>query len=158
MPAAIEPHTFTGEPPAVPSLDGRLEIGSHRDEDVDCHDDERERLEPMLGTDPPLVLDHHEADTSSKGCIQLGIVEPSVHIQMRLVLQCPFRSVGRTDGDSDEIDGQESRNDKEHDGTASLGAASKFIQEDEAEKHDQQHPPLSKGVSPINLEKHNFND
>ena len=77
---------------------------------------------------------------------------------MRLVLQCPFRSVGRTDGDSDEIDGQQSRNDKEHDGTASLGPAGEFIQEDEAEKHDQQHPPLSKGVSPINLEKHNFND
>ena len=154
MPATVQPHAFTGEPPFVPAHDSALEIRDHGDEDVDGHDDEREGLEPMFGADAPFVLDHHEADTAGKGGVQLGIMEPAVHVQVSLIFEGPGCSGAGTDGDGYEIAGEQDGNDEESDDAAQFGTAGELIEEDEACEYDKQHSPLSQGVSPIDLEKH----
>ena len=87
VPAAILPYAFRGEPPLVPAHHCALEVGDTCNEDVDCNDDEREGLEPVLCTDTPFVLNHHEADTAGRCCIQFGIVEPALHIDVSLVFK-----------------------------------------------------------------------
>ena len=156
VPAAEEPHALAAEPPLVPAHDGALEVGDHGDEDVDGHDDEGEGLEPVLGADAPFVLDHHEADAAGEGGVELGVVEPAVHVDVGLVVHGPFGTAVGSDGDGHEVDRQQYRYDEEGDGTAQLGAARKLVPEDQACQHHQQHPPLCKGISPINLEKHRF--
>ena len=155
VPAAILPDAFGGQPPLVPAHHGALKVRDAGDEDVDGDNHEREGLEPMLGTDAPLVLDHHETDTPGRSGIQFGIVEPALHIDMRLVFQRPLRSGTDSQPDGEEIDGQRQRDDQERDDTASLGAAGKLIKKDQAQQDHDQHAPLSEGVLSINLEKHN---
>ena len=155
VPAAIKPHAFRGEPPLVPAHKGGLEVGGHGDEDVDGHDDEGERFEPVFGADAPFVLDHHKADAAGERGVELGVVEPAVHIDVRLVGECPLGSGAGSDGDGHEIDRQDDRDDEKGDDAAGFGATGKLVEQDETHEDDEQHPPLGQGISPINLEKHN---
>ena len=81
-------------------------------------------------------------------------MEPAVHIEVGLVVQGPFCSGCGTDRDGDEISRQDSRNGEEHNHTAGLGTAGELIEKDQSDKDDNQHAPLGKGVSPVNMEKH----
>ena len=60
-------------------------------------DDEGEGLEPMYDTDAPFVFNHHEADAAGEGNEELGIVEPAVHVEVGLVVQCPLGPGAGTD-------------------------------------------------------------
>ena len=158
VPAAILPYALGGEPPLVPAIDGALEVGYAGDENVDCDDDERERLEPVLCTDTPFVLDHHEADAPCGSRVELGIMEPALHVDMGLVLKRPLRAAAYSEPDGKEVDGEGQRDYEEHRDAAEFCTACEFIEEDEAQKDHQQHPPLSEGASSglhsINLEEH----
>jgi len=110
----------------------------------------------MFGADTPFVLDHHKTDTACEGGIQLGIVEPAVHVDMSLVVNSPVGSGASTDGNSHEIDGQNDGNSEESDDTAEFSATGKLVEQDETYEDDEQHSPLSQGTSPINLEKHSL--
>ena len=81
-------------------------------------------------------------------------MEPALHIDMRLVLQGPLRPGAHADGDGQEIGGEGDRNGKESDDSAEFGAAGEFIEEDEADEDDQEHPPLGESVFAIDVEKH----
>ena len=154
VPAAVLPNAFGGKPPFVPAHRGALEVGNAGNQDVNGHDDERERLEPMLGTDAPFVLDHHKADTSSGGGIELGVVEPALHIDVGLVFQRPLRAVAHAHGNREEVGRQGDGDDQEGEDAAELGATGELVEQDETHEDDEQHSPLSQGISPINLEKH----
>ena len=108
----------------------------------------------MLGADAPLVLDHHEADAPRGGGVELGIVEPAVHVDVGLVVQRPLGSRTGSDGNGHEVDRKQYRDNKKGDGTSHLGATGEFVPENQACKDDKQHSPLNKGISPVNLEKH----
>ena len=73
---------------------------------------------------------------------------------MGLILKCPLSSAAHTQPDGHEIGGKSDRNCKESDDAAQLCATGEFIEEDEAQKDHYQHPPLRKGICPVNLEKH----
>ena len=120
MPSSVEPYILVAEEPVVPSLDGSLKVRSHRNQDVDSHNHEREALEPVLLAYAPAVLDHHEAYTSRKGGIELGIMEPAVHIDIGLVLESPLCATGRSNLDCNKINRQNCRKGKEHYRTAKL--------------------------------------
>ena len=154
VPAAIQPNTFARQPPFVPTADSGLEIRADSDKDVDSHDDERERLEPALGTDTPLVLNHHETDTAGQGSIQFRIVEPTVHVHMRLVVQRPVGPHTCTYRDGNEIDRQCQRNSKECDGSTEFGTPRKLIPQNQSCKDHKKHNPLNQSVLSINLKKH----
>ena len=109
----------------------------------------------MLGTDAPFVFDHHKADTSGGSGIELGVVEPALHIDVGLVLQRPLRTVAHAHGNGEEVGRQGDGDDQEGEDAAELGATGELVEQDETHKDDEQHPPLGQGVSPINLEKHN---
>ncbi len=80
-------------------------------------------------------------------------MEPALHVNVCLILKCPLCSVPYTDPDGKEVYGKCKRDCKESDDTAKFGAAGELIEEDEAQKDHDHHPPLGKGVCPINLEK-----
>ena len=121
--------------------------------DVDGHDDEREGLEPVLCADTPFVLDHHEADTAGESRIELGIVEPAVHVNVGLVLKSPACATAYADCYGHKVDGEGQRNDKERDDAAEFGTTGEFIEEDKAQQDHDEHTPLCEGVRSPNLEK-----
>ena len=110
----------------------------------------------MLGADAPFVLDHHKADAAGEGGVEFCVVEPAVHIEVGLVVECPFGTGAGTDGDGYEVNGQGQRDGQEGDDTAHLGATGKFIPEDEAGQNHQHHTPLQQRISAINVKEHNF--
>ncbi len=127
MPATILPNAFGGEPPLVPSHHCALEVGDACNQDVDGHDDEREWLEPVFGANAPFVLDHHKADTSGCCCIKLGVVEPSLHVDMGLVFQRPLCSVADAKPDGEEIGCQSNGDNQKCKDAAELGATGKLV-------------------------------
>ena len=74
---------------------------------------------------------------------------------MGLILKRPLRTASHAEPDGEEIDRQGQRDGEERDDAAEFGAAGEFIEEDEADQHDQQHPPLGERMFAIHLEEHN---
>ena len=158
-PAAVQPHVFGGQPPAVAELlqsrgavDGGLKVAGHGDENVDGHDGKGEHLEPFGLADAPLVLEHHEADAPGGGGIELGIVEPAVHIGVGLVVQGPFRAGPCADGDGDEIHRQRSGQHQKADDAAGFGAAGEFVGQYQPGKHQHKAQKLIHGGFAVDLE------
>ena len=83
-------------------------------------------------------------------------MEPALHIDVGLVLQRPLLTGPDAEPDGEEVNGEGQRDGQERDNAAGLGPAGEFIQEDKAEKNDQQHPPLGESVFAVDLEKHCF--
>ena len=152
MPAAVEPHLLWRKIPAVPALDGGLEVGGNGYEDVDGDDDERERLEPVLLAYSPLVLNHHEADAPGEGGIELGIMKPAVHVEIGLVLQRPFRTGRDTDLNRDEIGRQSQRKREEHHGSAEFCLPCKFVEKYESDEDSEHGNPLIDSHVSVNME------
>ena len=73
---------------------------------------------------------------------------------MGLVFQGPLFPGPDTDPYGKEVNGEGQWNGQEGNDAAGLGPACEFIQKDEAEKYDQQHPPLGERMFAIDLEKH----
>ena len=155
MPSTIEPDLLRRKIPAVPSLDGGFEIGSDGNEDVNGYDDEWERLEPVLLTDTPLVLDHHEANAPGESGIEFRIMEPAVHIEIGLVVERPF-STGRDPNlDCDEVGSESQRKREEHHGSAEFCPPCKFVEKYESDEDSEHGNPLIDSHISINMEQHN---
>ena len=92
----------------------------------------------MFGTDAPFVFDHHKTDTACKGSVKLGIVEPSVHVNMRLVVDSPIRAHACANVDGNEINGQDNRNGEKGNKTAEFRTASELVEQDKAYENDEQ--------------------
>ena len=133
-------------------MDGGLKVAGHGDENVDGHDGKGEHLEPLRLADAPLVLEHHEADAPGGGGVQLGIVEPAVHIGVGLVVQGPFRAGPCADGDGDEIHRQRSGQHQKADDAAGFGAAGEFVGQHQPGKHQHKAQQLVQGGLAIDLE------
>ena len=73
---------------------------------------------------------------------------------MGLVLQCPLSAGPYSRPDGNEIGGEGYGDGKKRNDTAEFGATGEFIEEDQAEKNHQQHPPLGKRMLAIDMEKH----
>ena len=138
------------------AIDCGLEIGSHCNEYVDGHDNEREWLEPVLLAYAPAVFDHHEADAAGQRSIELGIMEPAVHIQIGLIVQSPFGSHRSADLYGYEIDGKCQRHRKEGYATSEFCPAGKLIEKNQAQKDPEHGKPLIDCHISINMEKHRF--
>ncbi len=140
-PSAVDEHAFIRCPPcaAEVSCDGessesRLHIRNVCDHDVCCNDEPREPLEPLLFSDAPFVLDHHEAYASDVSSIELEIVEPSVHESNSRVLG----SAEHAYMCEDEIDCKDSRDDYEYSHAADLCSAADLVHCDESA--EDEHP------------------
>ena len=142
--------------PCWPGPSCGYEIRCASDEDVNRHDDKRERFEPAFGTDTPLVLNHHKTDTAGQGCVQLSIVEPTLHVHVRLVGQRPLSAHADTDSDGYEIDGKCQGHSKERDSTAQFGTTCKLVPKNQSTEDCEQHDPLDQAVFAINFKKHSF--
>ena len=158
-PAAIEPDILRGEPPAVAELlhrdgaaDAGLEVARHGDQDVDGDDGEGEHLEPIRLADAPLILEHHEADAPGGGGVELGIVEPTVHVGVSLVVERPLRAIVRADVDRDEVHRQHGGQHQKADDAAGLAAAGKFVGKDQSREHQHEAEELVQGGFAIELE------
>ena len=139
-PAAVQPDVFAGQPPAVHgkgALNGGLKVTAHGDENIDGNDDKGEGLEPVLLADAPLILDHHEADAADGGGIELGIVEPAVHVQIGGVIHCPACAHGSAHGHSDEVHRQCPRQSQEEENAALFGAPGNLVGENQPQEHQQ---------------------
>ena len=132
-PAAEQPHIFAGEPPTTGStagtdaLNGRLKVAGHSDQNVNGHNDKGEHLEPLGLADAPLVLKHHKANAPCGGSIQLGIMEPAVHVDHRIVINRPVNTLCGRHIDDDKVHAQCSRKHQEKENAACLGAAGDFV-------------------------------
>ena len=158
-PAAVQPHVLGGQPPAVAELlqghgapDAGLEVAGHGDENVDGHNGKGEHLEPLRLADAPLVLEHHEADAPGGGGVQLGIVEPAVHVAIGLVVQGPLRPGVCADGNGDEIHRQHGGQHQKADDAAGLGAAGELVGQHQPGKHQHKAQQLVQGGLAIDLE------
>lgn len=121
-PAAVNPNIFTGQPPAAckSAFNGRLKVRCYGNKDIDCNNGKGKYLKPFLLAYAPFVLKHHKADTACCCRIKLGIMEPTVHINMSLVIQCPFCSCFCTYGNSNKVNRQRRRKNKETENSACL--------------------------------------
>ena len=102
----------------------------------------------------PVVFEDHEPDTPGQGRIELGIVEPAVHMHIGLVIQSPLRPLCRSHIDGDKIDGQRRRNRKKTDAPSRLRAARKLVHEDQPRKNHDPAKDLPNCPSVINLKNH----
>ena len=105
----------------------------------------------MLFADSPAILDHHESDTSRQSSIYLGIMEPAIHVEVGLVVQCPFGTYCCTNLDGNEINRKDGRQGKEHNCTAEFGLACKLIQKNQSQKDANHSYPLIDSHISINV-------
>ena len=160
-PAAVEPNVFAGQPPPVPVLghgggapDGGLKVAGHCNQDVGRHNGKGENLEPLLLSHAPLILEHHKADAAGGGSIELGIVEPAVHVQVGGIVQCPLRPHGRSHIDGHKVNGEHPRQNQEAQNSSQLAAAGKFIGGNQAQEDQQPAQQLITGSFSVDLEQH----
>ena len=157
-PAAVQPNVLAGEPPAVSGLsqghcaaDAGFKIAAHGDEDIDGDDDERKNLEPLRLSYAPFILQHHKPDAARGGGVQLGVVEPAVHMRVGGVVQRPLRAHGRARVNGDKIYRQCGGKRQEEEDTALFGAAGQFVGRDEAHKDESPAQKLEAGVFAVDL-------
>ena len=109
-------------------------------------------LAPVLFADAPLILDHHKADAANGCGIELGIVEPAVHVEVGGVVQSPTRAHGSADGYGDEVHSQCAGKCKEEENAAFLGAPGDLVGEDQSQEHQQPAQKLAARFVPVDLE------
>ena len=80
VPSSVQPYIFRGQPPGIPSVDGRFKITCNGDQNIDGNDGKGIGFKPVSFSDSPFVFDHHKSDTSGQCGIEFGVMEPAVHI------------------------------------------------------------------------------
>ena len=160
-PAAVEPHVFTGQPPAVAvllhgggTLDGGLKVAGHGNENVDGHNEEGEDLEPFRLADAPLVLEHHEADAAGGGGVELGIVEPAVHVKVGGVVQRPLGTHGGSHIDGHKVHRQRGGQNQKEENTALFRPAGDLVGENQSRKYQQPAQKLEPCPFAVDLKQH----
>ncbi len=139
-PTAVEPYVLRREPPATcksagsESLNSRLDVGCNSDKDVDTNDNERPRLEPFLCADTPLILKHDETYTADICCIELSIMEPTIHVDVCVIVNCPINASASCNCDNDEINSKCERQNNENCDSAEFGATSDFVHDNQTSK------------------------
>ena len=157
-PAAVEPHVLAGQPPAVAvllhgdsTLDGGFKVAGYRNENVDGHNQEGEDLEPLRLADAPLVLKHHKANTAGRGGVELGVVEPAVHVQVGGIVQRPLSAHGCAHINGYEVDGQRPGQNQEKEDTALFCPSGDLIGENQTQKYQQPAQKLETGPFAVDL-------
>ena len=155
VPAAVQGDAFRGHPRGAERAHGALEVADHGDQDVDGHDHEREALEPVgVAQLAPVILQDHEADASGGCRVELRVVEPAVHVQVRRVVQRPVGTGGGADVDGDEVGGQDGGDHQKAGDAAGLRASRDLVEPDEGQKNHHPSDPLVDGGVAVDLEQH----
>ena len=103
----------------------------------------------------PMIFDDHKTDTTGQRRIELGIVEPTVHMHISLIIQRPLYALRRTYINRNEIHRQHRRDHKETDCAARLGTPRDLIHNDQPGKdhHPAQNLPTCHAATQM---KHNY--
>ena len=155
VPTAHKGDAFRGDPGGSEGAESALKVGDHGDQDVDGDDGERECLKPLgLAQLAPAVLEHHEANAARCGGVELGVVEPTVHMHVSGVVKRPLHAHAGAHVDADEIDGQRGGQRQEAENASGLRAARDLVGQDQAHEYRDPTQPLEHGGLAIYLEQH----
>ncbi len=102
----------------------------------------------------PFIFDDHEADAADCCGIQLCVMEPAVHVNISIVVECPFRTVCRADIDCNEVCAQSNRKSNKAGDSAEFCSACKLICKNKPGKDQQPAEQLIAGRLSVNFKKH----